>query len=744
MDKTDQNNQTLKISFLEISPQINELVKNKEDLNIIFQGYDNFYDFKKHLSKKIPIYLNRYKKALIMTLLKSNNILATGLFTIRPGEQNVIFNYEGKKKVASTKAININNLLDCIKIKILCEFDNNKDKQNSLSTNNILSEPKNNDFGNKYVPKVNLMKQNQKNKINHNNNIGKKSNDKKKNLNNFHINNSTKKNFNNSSQEFSQVKEYSTYLTEEMYNLRQTNTNININNNEIKKLNPYSVSKINNNCFRKTEFDNSAKSKGHINKARSKYNFNTIKKQYSTGLNSKIKMNNSSLNLINNQNNKLISIDKTDNNSNNFNRIKLKSEMSFNKNTKRNFNNKTNNFKNHKNLITCLDNIVSGKIVEHIDMSKSENQYINTTININIKEKNNLISINKNINNNRNNIGLNKNESKKRKLNNNNITINSISTAGTKKNDFEYSINSLLDYEDKINNNKNNFKPFTKRINNERLQQQLSQDTLINRNNNKHNSNKSLYQQSFTDKIFNDGDSNINVNIQNNNISGMCKSFNKLPNELNLKLNSIKGKENTNNSKGNSNKKREDIDINEFEDEKDEEIDNYERIKEDFNLLYNKEYIHKINEDLLKFELELFIEKMSELFSIYHLVMDSKILENQIIKRDYKKNISQYLLYMKLKNKMEFIKAQLETKKCNLKDHEINLEKQNFENININSNELNILKIILPDNNSEVNKNKILKKILTAILKKQGNNLGLFILKVLYIFHPKHFHAFLK
>ena len=720
MDKTDQNNQTLKISFLEISPQINELVKNKEDLNIIFQGYDNFYDFKKHLSKKIPIYLNRYKKALIMTLLKSNNILATGLFTIRPGEQNVIFNYEGKKKVASTKAININNLLDCIKIKILCEFDNNKDKQNSLSSNNILSEPKNNDFGNKYIPKVNLMKQNQKNKINHNNNIGKKSNDKKKNLNNFHINNSTKKNFNNSSQEFSQVKEYSTYLTEEMYNLRQTNTNININNNEIKKLNPYSVSKINNNCFRKTEFDNSAKSKGHINKARSKYNFNTIKKQYSTGLNSKIKMNNSSLNLINNQNNKLISIDKTDNNSNNFNRIKLKSEMSFNKNTKRNFNNKTNNFKNHKNLITNLDNIVSGKIVEHIDMSKSENQYINTTININIKEKNNLISINKNINN-RNNIGLNKNESKKRKLNNNNITINSISTAGTKKNDFEYSINSLLDYEDKINNNKNNFKPFTKRINNERLQQQLSQDTLINRNNNKHNSNKSLYQQSFTDKIFNDGDSNINVNIQNNNISGMCKSFNKLPNELNLKLNSIKGKEN--NSKGNSNKKREDIDINEFEDEKDEEIDNYERIKEDFNLLYNKEYIHKINEDLLKFELELFIEKMSELFSIYHLVMDSKILENQIIKRDYKKNISQYLLYMKLKNKMEFIKAQLETKKCNLKDHEINLEKQNFENININSNELNILKIILPDNNSEVNKNKILKKILTAILKKQGNNL---------------------
>jgi hypothetical protein len=98
MDKTDRNKQTLKISFLEITPQINELIKNKEDLNIIFQGHDNFYDLKKLLSTKIPIHLNRYKKTLIMTLLKSNNILATGLFTIRPGEQNVIFNYEGKKK----------------------------------------------------------------------------------------------------------------------------------------------------------------------------------------------------------------------------------------------------------------------------------------------------------------------------------------------------------------------------------------------------------------------------------------------------------------------------------------------------------------------------------------------------------------------------------------------------------------------------------------------------------------------
>jgi hypothetical protein len=352
-------------------------------------------------------------------------------------------------------------------------------------------------------------------------------------------------------------------------------------------------------------------------------------------------------------------------------------------------------------------------------MSKKEYQY--NKINININENKNLASINKNLNN-KNNVGLNKNESQKRKLNNNNITINSVSTAGTKKNDLEYSINSLQDYEDKNNNNKSNFKSFTNRLNNERLQQKLSANNLNNRGIVNHKFNKSEYQQSFTEKIFNENDSIINVNVPFN-ISSMCKSYNKLPNELDLKLNFNKEKE-IKATIGNENDKKEENNMNEFEDVEDEEIDNYKRIKEDFNLLYNKDYIHKINEDLLKFELELFIEKMAELFSTYHLIMDSKILENQILKRDYKKNIAKYLLYIKLINKMKFIKTQLETKKCNLKDQGINIEKQNFDNVNINCNELDILKIIFPDNkNSKLNKSNMLKRILLVIIKKHGNAL---------------------
>ena len=726
MDKSDQNNQILKIIFLEINPPINEIVKNKEEINIIFQGHDNFYDFKKHLLAKTPIYLNRYKNSLMMTLLKSNSILATGLFTIRQGEQNVIFNYESKKKYPSTKAININNLSDFIKIKILCELDSNiKDKDHSLSSsNNILNENKINDSANKYVPKVNLMKQNHniKNRINVNNNIniGTTNGRKKKFLGNSYMN-SSKKNFNNSSQEFSLVGEYSAYLTEEFNNIRQTN------NNEIKKLNPHNLSKINSiNSIRKNEIENTSKNKGQINKAKSKNYFNSIKKQYNIGIRSQIKMNNSSMNLIDHQANKFISIDKTDNNINNINnnrynnKIKLKPTASFNKNNKRNFNNnKINNLNNHKNLITSLDHVVSGQIIEHVDMSKKEFQYIKTNININ--ENKNLTSNNKNINN-KNNFGLNKNESQKRKLNNNNVTINSVSTAGTKKNDLEYSNNSLPDYEDKNNNNKNNFKSFTNRLNNERLQQKLSANNINNRNIIIHKFNKSEYQQSFTEKIFNENDSNINVNIPSN-IPSMCKSYNKLPNEFDLKLNLNKEKEG-NATIGNENDKKIENNNSKFEEEEDEEIDNYKRIKEDFNLLYNKDYIHKINEDLLKFEIELLIEKMTELFSTYHLIMDSKILENQILKRDYNKNITKYLMYLKLINKMKFIKAQLEIKKCNLKDQGINMEKQNFDNVNINYNELDILKIIFPDKkNSELNKSNKLKKLLLVILKKHGNAL---------------------
>ena len=159
MDKIDfKTNNILKLTFIDIIPPISELIKAKEDINMIFQGNDTFYDLKKVLSNKISIQLPYMKNSLIITLLKNNNIFATGFFTIRQGEQNIAFNYENNKK---------NILIKNIKLKILCEIENNS------STLTINRNTINYNFSdNKYVPKVNLMKS--MNINNHKNKIGKK------------------------------------------------------------------------------------------------------------------------------------------------------------------------------------------------------------------------------------------------------------------------------------------------------------------------------------------------------------------------------------------------------------------------------------------------------------------------------------------------------------------------------------------------------------------------------------------
>ena len=125
------------------------------------------------------------------------------------------------------------------------------------------------------------MKSNHLNIKNKNSHLGKKIYEKKKKfLGNFYGNNSLKKNSINSSQEFSLGGEYSAFLTEEINNnLKQSVVN-NFNSNEIKKLNPYCSFKISNNIPCKTEIEMSAKSKGPINKFKSKNYFFTIKKQY--------------------------------------------------------------------------------------------------------------------------------------------------------------------------------------------------------------------------------------------------------------------------------------------------------------------------------------------------------------------------------------------------------------------------------------------------------------------------------
>ena len=143
---------------------------------------------------------------------------------------------------------------------------------------------------------------------------------------------------------------------------------------------------------------------------------------------------------------------------------------------------------------------------------------------------------------------------------------------------------------------------------------------------------------------------------------------------------------------------------------------NFTRLKEDFNLLYNLDYVSKINEDLLKLEVELSIEKMSELFSAYHTQMDEEILEKKLIDREYKINFGKYILYNKLKDQLELVKKKY------TKEKNKNISSGQYkENTKTNMNEIDILKIIFPNLINNENKNEKLKNILSIIMKSKEN-----------------------
>ena len=138
------------------------------------------------------------------------------------------------------------------------------------------------------------------------------------------------------------------------------------------------------------------------------------------------------------------------------------------------------------------------------------------------------------------------------------------------------------------------------------------------------------------------------------------------------------------------------------------ENENFERIKEDFLLLYNDNYMNNIQEDLLKLEIELFIEKMTELIQYYHNEYNNKIIEKEIIQNNYKLNSKRYKNLNKLIKKLEINKIDYEIKNFNKKN------KQKNNNMNLNKTEIEMFKIIFNDKKDITNKN-MLKNILNKI-----------------------------
>ena len=113
----------IRLKLLDIFPSIIELEQQQNEISIIFQGLDTFYNLYDLLKTKTEITLNaKTKSSIIISLIKSDNIFATSNFNIKQGEQWITFSYENKKKKELSF---VQSLIDCIKIRLNCEFDKN-------------------------------------------------------------------------------------------------------------------------------------------------------------------------------------------------------------------------------------------------------------------------------------------------------------------------------------------------------------------------------------------------------------------------------------------------------------------------------------------------------------------------------------------------------------------------------------------------------------------------------------------
>jgi hypothetical protein len=146
---------------------------------------------------------------------------------------------------------------------------------------------------------------------------------------------------------------------------------------------------------------------------------------------------------------------------------------------------------------------------------------------------------------------------------------------------------------------------------------------------------------------------------------------------------------------------------------------NYNKLKEDFILLYNNDYVKNIKEDLLKLEIELFVEKTTELTKEYHLQLYYELLEYQLEKNKCNINLFKYTQMNKLYNKLQSMKSNKEIKKNYINKNNKIINKQNNGIFKLNLDEINFYKILINNNlNNKIEKRQKLKKLFNIILNK--------------------------
>ena len=637
-------------------------------------------------------------------------------------------NSDNKKKQNMNLAL---SLIDCIKLKIFCEIKNiNKNGINSNSNNvnnNSINITNLNNSVNLTNRNMNKTKQkiNQMNlkisKKNINNKIVKGS-PNKNNLDIYGTRRSPKASLNS----YNKIK-YATRGLTNKNSLKYNNSNFNSINhqNSIKKENT-AYCTINKNSIKKIDMNSSNKTRNSNleKKSPSKYNYTSVRASNHYGMR---KINTSAFNLNNiNELKKSkitpdIKIKELHNVKNIGGSPKLYHKNKLDEDIYKNIGNsgdKTyHNDKKSQRNINIDKNYLSNNYFSNNDKNqkkkiKNKNSISNNILNINYENNNNIINMNivNNINdsqyktinsNNYSNFNntyennFNKQDLKNKILyptDQNQLFVNhpydyiiDKNLNSHKKTEFERSLNSFEDYEDKKIikiTEKNKIAEKMGVYKNKRLNIKKNK-TQINKKKNEKASNLEMILTQNTEENIEDKEKNeINEDNKVNENNDNKESLNVEDNEKSALINA--------------------------------ENDNFERLKEDFLLLYNDNYVSDIQEDLLQLEIELFFEKIVELMQCYHAEYYQRKMEKEIIWNNLKLNFNKYKKIQKLIKKLEINKIDYEI------DNKGKINKNKNNDMNIINSEIEIFKYFFKDKNNEQNKNN-LKNIFNKIIHNKNS-----------------------
>ena len=690
----------LRIYLLDIFPSLEDLNnQNKSDLSIIFHGINMFYDLEELISqrKEIIITPNQTQIKIIMSIVKSTDVLASGHMLIKHGTQWITFLYENKEKSAPGNLAL--NLIDCIKINISCEILNNQNNSQK-KRNNSIEYPERKDIINKINKKTNENCQKITKKMNLN--LNKKNhNNSQEHCNNEFIENYANVNANTTNKKTASI-DYNTDNQVLTLINREHNKKYDINN---------ASNNLNNsiNCLHKQYSNNNFCSLKKLKSQKNTYN-KKLKKRVN---NSTMNMSGIESKTLTYKNNSKPKVDREENNIlsstlKNFNNINRK-------NIKKYISTDNENNPNFQNYAINIDELLSNKITEHINVMDKNYKNNNGLIGINIKNKY------KKINNNNSKI-------------NNSTSQNKMTHSKTKTSNF---INVNVNASE-LNKQKNENKKFKKSKNRFNTNSNLGNKYLTNNNsilnNNKTKNNFDL--EISTNSIIDENDKKVVKEKKDGTISTkknkkIIFSHESISEPNAVTTNKISKTQYTVERTITDKSSEQIINENESESESEDELNNYNKLKEDFMLLYTDEYIKNIQEDLLKLEVELFIEKISELIKEYHAQVEMKTMEHEILNNTYKKNVKNYICQWKLNIKLQYIKIYHKSKIENPFEDKKKTDKNNNNKISINKKEM-ILFETLFSNNNDKNKNKEkdkdeknnnLKNIMLNVLRNKDKNI---------------------